>query len=58
MDRAEFLNKMLINGRITQEEHDIAVVNLQVKIDAIAKYKKEKSKLTKAELQELLDKLT
>jgi len=54
MDRAEFLGKMLAKGKITQTQID----KLQVKEEAIAKYKKDKAKLTKPELQELLDKLT
>jgi hypothetical protein len=53
MNRQEFLEKMLAKGKITQAQVD----KIKVKDDAKEKYKKDKAKMTKAEIQSVLDAL-
>lgn len=51
MTREEFLQKMLEKGKITQEQVD----KIKAKDAAKEQYKKDKDKMTKAEIQEVLD---
>lgn len=53
-----FLTNMVAKGKITQIEADEKILKHEAKETAKAKYKAEKSKLTKADLQKLLDTLT
>ena len=53
MTRDEFLAKMLEKGKVTQAQ----VEKVKVKDAAKEKYLKDKSKMTKAEMQEVLDTL-
>lgn len=54
MTRDEFITKMIEKGKMRPE----ALEKIKAKNDAKTKYKAEKSKLTKTELQTLLDVLT
>ncbi len=51
MTREEFLAKMLEKGKITQAQVD----KVKTKDAAKEQYKKDKDKMTKAEIQEVLD---
>ena len=51
MTREEFLIKMLEKGKIKQNQMD----KINGKNSAKEKYKKDKSKMTKTEMQEVLD---
>lgn len=51
MTRGEFLQEMAEKGRITQAQID----RVRAKDVAKEKYKKNKAKMTKAEMQEVLD---
>lgn len=53
MTRSEFLEKMLEKGKITQSQVD----KVKAKDTAKEKYLKDKSKMTKAEMQEVMDTL-
>lgn len=53
MTRDEFLQKMLEKGKITQVQVD----KVKAKSKAKSKYLKDKAKMTKAEMQEVLDAL-
>lgn len=55
MDNTEFLGKMLAKGKITQTQHDNAVDKESKKQAAKEKYGKDKTKLTKAELQAVIE---
>lgn len=59
IDKAKkFLDMMVVKGKITQEEADSKAAKYEVKIAAKEKYKANKAKLTKTELQVILDTLT
>lgn len=58
MDSIEFLKHCLEIGKITQERHDKGVAKMQKKASAKVKYKADKAKLSKAEMQTLLDTFT
>jgi len=53
MTREEFLQKMLEKGKVTQEQ----VNKTKAKDAAKARYLKDKAKMTKTEMQEVLDEL-
>ena len=53
MTRDEFLQRMLEKGKVTQKQVD----KIKVKDNAKEKYKKDKVKMTKTEMQEVLDML-
>ena len=53
MTRGEFLQEMAEKGKITQAQID----RVRAKDVAKEKYKKDKAKMTKAEMQEVLDTL-
>ncbi len=58
MDRIKgFLNSMVAKGKITQEEAENKLTRYEAKVAAKEKYSANKSKLTKAELQTMLDTL-
>lgn len=54
----KFLGVMIAKGKLTQAEADAKFAKHEKKETAKVKYKKDKAKLNKAELQELLDTLT
>ena len=54
MTRDDFIQKMTEKGKLTQDQID----KIRAKNAAKAKYKKDKDKLTKAEMQTVLDALT
>lgn len=54
----KFLSMMVAKGKLTQEEADAKLAKHETKEAVKVKYKKDKAKLNKAELQELLDTLT
>jgi hypothetical protein len=51
MTRDEFLQKMLEKGKVTQKQID----KVKAKDEVKEKYKKDKAKMTKTEMQEVLD---
>jgi len=51
MDRMDFLEKMKVKGKITQEQ----INKVKAKDEAKKKYKTDKAKMTKPELVALLD---
>jgi DNA-directed RNA polymerase subunit H (RpoH/RPB5) len=53
MTRDEFLQKMLEKGKISQEQ----IAKVKAKDEAKIKYKKGKGKMTKAEVEAVLDAL-
>ena len=53
MTREEFLDKMIEKGKVTQKQVD----KVKAKDSAKELYKKDKAKMTKAEIQGVLDTL-
>lgn len=54
----KFLDSMVAKGKLTKEEADKKLAKHQAKAEAKVKYKADKSKLTKAEMQALLHTFT
>ncbi len=58
MDKIKgFLDSMVAKGKITQEEADNKAAKYEAKIAVKENYSANKSKLTKAEMQKILDAL-
>ena len=58
MTKAKALAWALKKGHITQEQHDSAVSKETIKEAYKAKSKSQKDKMTKSDMQELIDSLT
>lgn len=59
MDKLGFLERMLAKGKIDQKRYDKAIATLaeKVKVKEVYKSAKDKTKLTKPELIEIIEKL-
>lgn len=55
MTKQEILKKLFDDGKIDEARYTAGLTKINIKETAKEKYKKDKAKLTKTELQDILD---